>query len=58
MTDTCMMKKKILVVDDEKDIIELIAYNLKQEGFTVIRAFDGRILTVCGIGYKFADADA
>ncbi len=42
MTDTCMMKKKILVADDETDIVELIAYNLEQEGFTVIRAFDGR----------------
>ncbi len=33
--------KKILVVDDEKDIIELIEYNLKKEGFSVIQAYDG-----------------
>ena len=33
---------KILVVDDEKDIVELIAYNLEQEGFAVLRAFDGQ----------------
>lgn len=32
---------KILVVDDEKDIVELIAYNLEQEGFAVLRAYDG-----------------
>jgi phosphate regulon transcriptional regulator PhoB len=33
--------KKILVVDDEKDIVELLSYNLKKEGFSVIGAFDG-----------------
>ena len=37
-----MMQKKILVADDEKDIVELIAYNLEQEGFAVCKAFDGR----------------
>ncbi|MBA4396128.1 MAG: DNA-binding response regulator [Syntrophus sp. (in: bacteria)] len=37
-----MAQKKILIVDDEKDIVELIAYNLEQEGFAVSKAFDGR----------------
>ena len=37
-----MMPKKVLVADDEKDIVDLIAYNLEQEGFTVLKAFDGR----------------
>ena len=32
---------KILLVDDEKDIIEFLSYNLKKEGFQVITAFDG-----------------
>ncbi len=32
---------KILVVDDEEDILELIAYNLKKEGYTVICADTG-----------------
>jgi phosphate regulon transcriptional regulator PhoB len=32
---------KILIVDDEKDIVELISYNLAKEGFTVVKAFDG-----------------
>ncbi len=32
---------KILVVDDEKDIVDLVAYNLEKEGFSVIRAYDG-----------------
>jgi phosphate regulon transcriptional regulator PhoB len=31
----------ILVVDDEKDIVDLIAWNLEREGFTVSRAYDG-----------------
>ena len=36
-----MMQKKILIADDEKDIVELIGYNLEREGFSVYRAFDG-----------------
>ena len=35
------MKSKILLVDDEKDIVEFLQYNLIQEGFDVITAFDG-----------------
>lgn len=33
--------KIILVVDDEKDIVQLIRYNLEQEGFKVEAASDG-----------------
>jgi two-component system alkaline phosphatase synthesis response regulator PhoP len=36
------MKKKILLVDDEPDILELIGYNLRQEGFEVFTAANGR----------------
>ncbi|HOG13245.1 MAG TPA: response regulator, partial [Smithellaceae bacterium] len=32
---------KILVVDDEKDIADLVSYNLEREGFAVVKAFDG-----------------
>lgn len=32
---------KILVVDDEPDIVELVMYNLRREGFDVSSAFDG-----------------
>ena len=35
------MTKTVLVVDDEKDIRDLIAYNLTKEGFTVVAANDG-----------------
>lgn len=37
-----MTKKRIIVADDEKDIVELVSFNLEQEGYTVFRAFDGR----------------
>jgi phosphate regulon transcriptional regulator PhoB len=33
--------KHILVVDDESDLVELISYNLKKEGFSVDSAMDG-----------------
>jgi two-component system alkaline phosphatase synthesis response regulator PhoP len=32
---------KILLVDDEEDIIEFLSYNLKREGFQVLAAYDG-----------------
>ena len=35
------MKAKILVVDDEKDILELVSYNLKKEGYDVFTSADG-----------------
>ncbi len=35
------MSSTILIVDDEKDIVELVAYNLEREGFQTARAYDG-----------------
>ena len=35
-------KYKILIVDDEPDILEFINYNLKKEGFKVYQASSGR----------------
>jgi len=35
------MKPKILLVDDEEDIIEFLRYNLIQEGFQIITAHNG-----------------
>ena len=32
---------KILLVDDEKDIVEFLKYNLEQENFEVIVGYDG-----------------
>lgn len=34
--------KKILVVDDEPDILEFLQYNLKKEGYQVLLAVDGK----------------
>jgi two-component system alkaline phosphatase synthesis response regulator PhoP len=36
-----MSKKKILVVDDEPDIIEILKYNLEKEGFEIFSANNG-----------------
>jgi two-component system alkaline phosphatase synthesis response regulator PhoP len=35
-------KEKILIVDDEHDILEFISYNLKKEGFDVETALNGK----------------
>ena len=36
-----MVKKKILVIEDDKDISELIAYNLEREGYEIACLYDG-----------------
>ena len=36
-----MGKPKILIVDDEVDILDLLEYNLQKEGYKTIRAGDG-----------------
>ncbi|WP_018128046.1 response regulator [Balneola vulgaris] len=36
-----MSKQTILVVDDEKDLLDLIEYNLRKEGFEVLKAENG-----------------
>lgn len=36
-----MAKQTILVVDDEKDLLDLIEYNLRKEGFDVLKAENG-----------------
>src|SRR5690606_10015732 len=39
--DIGTMDKKILVVDDEKPIADILQFNLTEEGFTVQCAYDG-----------------
>ena len=34
-------KKTILVVDDEKSIMELLVFNLQKEGYNTLEAYDG-----------------
>lgn len=33
--------KRILIIEDDKDIVELVRYNLEKEGFHVVAAADG-----------------
>lgn len=35
------MDKTVLIVDDEKNIVDIIAFNLKKEGYKVLKASDG-----------------
>ncbi len=35
------MEKKVLVVDDEKPIVEILKINLQKEGYIVFEAYDG-----------------
>ncbi len=41
------MNKTILIVDDEKDIVELLQYNLQKENYNVITAFNGYDVLPC-----------
>ena len=36
-------KTKILLVDDEPDILEIVGYNLAQEGYQIIKAENGKV---------------
>ena len=36
-----MARNKVLIVDDEKDILDLLEYNLEKEGYEVLSAMDG-----------------
>jgi len=37
-----MDSKKILVVDDERDLVETLTFRLKASGYDIIAAFDGQ----------------
>lgn len=36
-----MGKKKILIVDDEKDLVETVVFQLEEAGYEAITAYDG-----------------
>ncbi len=38
------MSERVLVVDDERDLCELLSYNLKKEGFQVSTLHEGRLV--------------
>ena len=47
-----MAKKTILVVDDEKPIVDILTYNLQKEGYSTLEANDGE--EAIKIAYKYA----
>ena len=42
MTNNSEMPSKILIVDDEKDIVDLVKYHLEKDGFIVKSSTNGR----------------
>lgn len=36
------MSKKVLIVDDEKSIVDILDFNLRKEGYETFKAYDGR----------------
>ncbi len=36
-----MSKRKIIIIEDEPDILEVLSYNLRREGFEIMSATDG-----------------
>ncbi|HEY3322200.1 MAG TPA: response regulator transcription factor [Planctomycetota bacterium] len=42
MADSQASRGTVIVIDDEKDLIELVRYNLEKEGFLVLGASDGK----------------
>lgn len=41
MVRGAILNKKILIVDDEKNIADILKFNLKKEGYETIEAYDG-----------------
>ena len=37
-----MDQKKVLIVEDEKNIVDILRFNLQKEGYTTLEAYDGK----------------
>ena len=35
------MKKRVLIVEDEKNIVDILSFNLNREGYDTLEAYDG-----------------
>ena len=46
------MAKKILIVDDEKSIVDIVKFNLRKEGFDTIEAYDGETAVSVALSQK------
>ncbi|HCO92963.1 MAG TPA: DNA-binding response regulator [Phycisphaerales bacterium] len=38
-----MSKRKILIIEDDRDIVEMLEYNLKEEGYETLSALNGEL---------------
>ena len=47
-----MDKKKILVVEDEKAISDILVFNLQREGYDTLAAYDGAEGLRCALALK------
>lgn len=47
-----MSKETILIVEDEADLVEVVAYNLEREGYTILRAASGEVGLKMAVGKK------
>ena len=45
-------KKTVLIVDDEKPIIDVLMYNMEREPFNLIEAYDGKMALEMAFKYK------
>ena len=36
------MAKTVLIVDDERSIVDILEFNLKKEGYDCLKAYDGK----------------
>ena len=43
---------KVLVVDDEEDIVRLVRFRLEKEGWEVVSAFDGRSAVTAAMEHR------
>lgn len=46
------MSAKILIVDDEKNIVDILKFNLVKEGFQTVEAYDGEMAIECAMSEK------
>ncbi len=46
------MGRKILIVDDEKNIVDILKFNLKKEGYTTVEAHDGELAVELALSEK------
>ena len=52
LDNTIKGKKTILIVDDEKPIVDILVYNLQKEGYETLEAYDGETAVELAIAKK------